>query len=162
MLPPIRVIGVDHGLHHTGYGILIKQNKQISCLAWGTIDTSSRHPMARRLQQIYSELHAVIERWSPAVMALESAIYAQNVRTALIMGQARGAALLAAANAEIEIFEYAPKKIKSAVVGNGAATKEQVRFMITRILSLPDKELPFDASDALAAGICHLNQLQLR
>lgn len=162
MPPPIRVIGVDHGLHHTGYGIVVKTNQVIACLAWGTINTSPQHSMARRLQQIYRELRGVIECWTPAVMALESAIYAQNVRTALIMGQARGAALLAAANAALEIFEYAPKKIKSAVVGNGAATKEQVRFMVSRILDLPEKALPFDAADALAAGICHLNQLQLR
>jgi len=159
---PIRVIGVDHGLHHTGYGLLSKTNQQISCLAWGTIDTSPQTPLARRLKTIYDELLAIIQRWTPTVMAIESAIYAQNVRTALLMGQARGAALLAAANVELEIFEYSPKKIKSAVVGNGAATKEQVRFMITRILQMSERDIPFDASDALAAGICHLNQLQLR
>ncbi|MBU0712787.1 crossover junction endodeoxyribonuclease RuvC [bacterium] len=162
MLSPIRVIGVDHGLHHTGYGLLVKMNKQISCLAWGTIDTSPRIPFAQRLKQIYHELIEVIGRWTPDVMAVESAIYAQNVRTALLMGHARGAALLAAANSDLEIFEYSPKKIKSAVVGNGAATKEQVRFMITRILNLRETDIPFDASDALAVGICHLNQLQLR
>jgi len=162
MIPAIRVIGVDHGLHHTGYGLLIKENNQISCLGWGTVDTSPKTPFAQRLKKIYHELIEIIERWTPDVMAIESAIYAQNVRTALLMGHARGAALLAAANSELEIFEYSPKKIKSAVVGNGAATKEQVRFMITRILNLSAKDIPFDAADALAAGICHLNQLQLR
>lgn len=162
MVSPIRVIGVDHGLHHTGYGLLIKKKNQITCLSWGTINTSPKVPFAQRLKQIYQELIEIIGQWNPEVMAIESAIYAQNVHTALLMGHARGAALLAAATSDLEIFEYSPKKIKSAVVGNGAASKEQVRFMVTRILNLPDKDIPFDASDALAAGICHLNQLQLR
>lgn len=162
MNDPIRVIGVDHGLHHTGYGCLQKKNNDISCIGWGVITTSPQTAFPQRLQQIYRELRDVIERWNPVVMSIESAIYAQNVQTALLMGHARGAALLAAANSELPVFDYPPKKIKSAVVGNGTATKEQVRFMVTRILGLPDKELPFDASDALAAGICHLNQYKLR
>ncbi len=158
----IRVIGLDHGIHHTGYGLLTQKNHQISCLGWGTIDTSPAMVFAQRLRKIYTELIEIITQWQPSVMAIESAIYAQNVKTALLMGHARGAALLAAANSDLEIFEYPPKKIKSAVVGNGTATKEQVRFMITRILNLPEKDIPFDASDALAAGLCHLNQLRLR
>jgi crossover junction endodeoxyribonuclease RuvC len=158
----IRVIGLDHGIHHTGYGLLSQKNRKISCLGWGTIDTSPEMAFARRLQKIYTDLIEIILRWQPTIMAVESAIYAQNVKTALIMGHARGAVLLAGANSNLEIFEYPPKKIKSAVVGSGTATKDQVRFMITRILNLPEKEIPYDAADALAAGICHLHQFRLR
>lgn len=158
MQAAIRVIGLDHGILHTGYGILSKEQLQISCLGWGSIDTSPHWDFPRRLQKIYQELLEVISHWQPQEMAVEAAIYAQNVKTALLMGQARGAALLAGINSGLKIFEYSPKKIKSAVVGYGAATKEQVRFMIIRLLNLPDKDIPLDASDALAASYCHLNQ----
>jgi len=157
----MRVIGLDHGLHHTGYGILNKENNKISCLDWGTVDTTPKWAFPKRLQKIYAELMEVISRWQPTEMVVESAIYAQNIKTALLMGHARGVALLAGVNSGLEIFEYTPKKIKSAVVGNGAATKEQVRFMMIRLLNLPDENIPFDAADALAAGYCHLNQLKL-
>jgi crossover junction endodeoxyribonuclease RuvC len=153
-----RIIGLDHGILHTGYGILSKEQLKIKCLGWGTIDTSPDWDFSRRLQKIYQELLGVIDRWQPQEMAIEAAIYAQNVKTALLMGQARGAALLAGINSGLKIFEYSPKKIKSAVVGYGAATKQQVQFMIIRLLNLPEKEIPLDASDALAAGYCHLNQ----
>jgi len=153
-----RIIGLDHGILHTGYGILSREQLKISCLGWGTIDTSPNWDFPRRLQKIYQELLAVIVRWRPQEMAVEAAIYAQNVKTALLMGQARGVALLAGINSGLKIFEYSPKKIKSAVVGYGAATKEQVRFMISRLLNLQEKNIPLDASDALAAGYCHLNQ----
>jgi crossover junction endodeoxyribonuclease RuvC len=157
----MRVIGLDHGLHHTGYGILNKEYSKISCLGWGTVDTSPKLAFPKRLQKIYAEIMKVISRWQPTEMVIESAIYAQNIKTALLMGHARGAALLAGVNSGLEIFEYAPTKIKSAVVGNGAATKEQVRFMMIRLLNLSDEKIPFDAADALAAGYCHLNQLKL-
>lgn len=162
MTQPIRVLGVDHGLLHTGYGLLVQESRQVRCLDWGVISTSPRQELAQRLQRIYSVLNAVMEEWKPAVMAIEAAIYAQNVRTALLMGHARSAALLAGANRDLQIYEYSPKRIKSAVVGNGSATKDQVRFMISRILNLPEKEIPYDAADALAVGLCHLHQFQLR
>jgi len=158
----LRVLGVDHGLLHTGYGVVAREPQRVVCLDWGVIVTSPRQSLAQRLQRIYGELGAVIQRWKPDVMAIEAAIYAQNVRTALLMGQARSAALLAGANRELPIFEYSPKRIKSAVVGNGSATKDQVRFMVSRILGLPERALNYDAADALAAGICHMHQLQLR
>lgn len=158
----LRVLGVDHGLLQTGYGVVTREPQRIVCLDWGVIVTSPRQPLAQRLRRIYAELEAVIQRWTPDVLAIEAAIYAQNVRTALLMGQARSAALLAGANRELPIFEYSPKKIKSAVVGNGSATKDQVRFMVSRILELPERKLSYDAADALAVGICHVNQLQLR
>ncbi|PIS27414.1 MAG: crossover junction endodeoxyribonuclease RuvC [Candidatus Marinimicrobia bacterium CG08_land_8_20_14_0_20_45_22] len=161
MVREIRVIGVDHGIHHTGYGVLKKTSDKIVCLDQGSIDTSPNEPFPQRLQKIYNGLFAVIQNWRPDTMAVEEAIYAQNIHTALMMGHARGVVLLAGVNSGVEICEYAPKKIKSSVVGNGNATKEQVRFMVSRILGIDEKSLQLDASDALAAAICHLNQNRL-
>ncbi|RLA89764.1 MAG: crossover junction endodeoxyribonuclease RuvC [Deltaproteobacteria bacterium] len=162
MSVPQRVLGIDHGLHHTGYGCVWQTGSRLRCIGWGVITTTAKTSLAQRLNKIFEELLIVIDRWQPDTLAVEAAIYAQNIRTALLMGHARGVALLAGASRNLEIFEYSPKKIKSAVVGNGAASKDQVRYMVTRILDLPEPALPPDASDALAVGICHLNQWKLR
>ena len=154
----LRVIGVDPGINHTGYGIISKIANKVTCLNKGTINSSSRFDFPLRLQKIYQSLGDIIKLWYPDIMAIEETIYAQNMKTALKLGQARGVVLLAGANFGLDIYEYSPKKIKSSVTGNGSATKEQVRFMITRILNLEKAPLSLDASDALAAALCHLNQ----
>ncbi len=170
-----RVLGVDHGINHTGWGVVIPSGDgtQLSAVAFGTIETTPNQPFHLRLQKIYQELTAVIATYQPQELAVEKAIYAQNIKTALMMGHARGTVLLAAANAGLPIFEYSPKKIKSAVVGNGSATKEQVQFMVKRLLNINDvppqsclggttgESLTLDISDALAVAICHLNQPRL-
>lgn len=164
-----RVIGIDHGVQHTGWGIVYPEGSQFKAQAFGTIETDNKTPFHQRLKQIYDALSQIIAQYQPQEMAVEEAIYAQNVKTALLMGQARGTVLLAGANAGLPIFEYTPKKIKSATVGNGAATKEQVQFMVRRILNLTDavltqhgiSALGFDVSDALAVAICHLQQARL-
>lgn len=154
----LRVIGVDPGINHTGYGIISKIANKVTCLSKGTINSSSRFDFHLRLQKIYQSLGDIIKLWYPDIMAIEETIYAQNMKTALKLGQARGVVLLAGANFGLDIYEYSPKKIKSSVTGNGSATKEQVRFMITRILKLEKAPISLDASDALAAALCHLNQ----
>lgn len=154
----LRVIGVDPGINHTGYGIISKVTNKVTCLSKGSISSSVKLDFPLRLQKIYQSLGDIIKLWYPDIMAIEETIYAQNMKTALKLGQARGVVLLAGANFGLDIYEYSPKKIKSSVTGNGAATKEQVRFMITRILNLEKAPLSLDASDALAAALCHLNQ----
>jgi len=153
-----RVLGVDHGINRTGYAIIRRSGSSFDCLTFGTIVTTPREPFNQRLKHIYGELIRIIGEWQPKVMVVEEAIYAQNVKTALLMGHARGAVLLAGANSDLEIAEYTPKKIKSAVVGHGSASKEQVQFMVTRILGLSQKPESFDAADAMAVAICHLNR----
>jgi crossover junction endodeoxyribonuclease RuvC len=161
-----RVIGIDHGVQRTGWGIVYPEGGQFKAQAFGAIETDSQAPFDQRLKQIYDALTKVIAQYQPQEMAVEEAIYAQNVKTALLMGQARGTVLLAGANAGLPIFAYTPKKIKSATVGNGAASKEQVQFMVRRILNLTDevliqhgvRVLGLDVSDALAVAICHLQQ----
>ncbi|MFH1212703.1 MAG: crossover junction endodeoxyribonuclease RuvC [Candidatus Neomarinimicrobiota bacterium] len=155
------VLGVDHGLNRTGYAVITQAGHKFTCLTGGTIVTTPRESLEQRLKHIYDELSAIIQQWQPGAMAVEEAIYAQNVRTALLMGQARGAVLIAGANAGLKIAQYAPKKIKSAVVGNGSAAKEQVQFMVSRILGLTQPPESFDTTDAMAVAICHLNRLKI-
>ncbi len=152
------ILGIDPGLKATGYGLIKQKNRQLNCLESGTIQTDPKLPFPKRLMEIYNNITRLIQLWQPDMMAIEESIYAQNVHTALKLGHARGVALLAAANAGIDIFEYSPKKIKVSLTGNGAAHKEQVRFMVTNLLRLKNKPASLDSSDALAAALCHLNQ----
>lgn len=152
-----KVLGVDHGITRTGYAIVKRTGSGFNCLTYGTILTTPREPFNRRLKKIYTELINIIREWHPNIMAVEEAIYAQNVKTALLMGHTRGAVLLAGANSDLEIAEYTPKKIKSAVVGNGSASKEQVQYMVSHILGLSQRPESFDEADAMAVAICHLN-----
>jgi len=154
----LRVLGVDHGINRTGFAIVARHNSQLACLSQGTIVTTPRDPFSQRLKHIYMELTRIIKEWQPHIMVVEEAIYAQNVKTALLMGQARGTVLLAGANSGLPLAEYTPKKIKLAVVGNGAASKEQVQFMVSRLLNLSQKPESMDAADAMAVAICHLNR----
>jgi len=124
------------------------------------IRTSPNNDFPQRLSKIYNGLSEVIEEWQPKMISIEEAIYAQNVRIAIKLGHARSAAILAASNNGIDIFEYAPKKIKSSVTGNGRAKKEQIRYMVKNILDLPKKPPSLDESDALGAALCHLNQFK--
>ena len=153
-----RVIGVDPGIHHTGYGIIEQVGGKIRYLESGTITTNPRSFFPARLQKIYNELGRIVEIWRPTEMAIEETIYAQNVQTALKLGQARGVVVLAGANSGLSIAEYSPKKVKLSVVGNGAASKEQVKYMITRLLGLAVTPASLDESDGLAIAICHFNQ----
>ena len=162
MSEELRVIGVDHGINRTGYAIVSKNGSKLSCLNHGSIVTTPREAFNLRLKHIYTELLQIIEVWKPSIMVVEEAIYAQNIKTALLMGHARGAVLLAGANAGLTIAEYPPTKIKSAVVGNGLASKEQVQYMVSRILGLSHEPESFDAADAMAAAICHLNRPNIR
>jgi crossover junction endodeoxyribonuclease RuvC len=102
----------------------------------------------------------LIREFSPTEIAVEEAFFSKNARTAFVLGQARGMALLAAARHELDCFEYAPKKVKLSVVGNGNASKEQVQFMVKSILSLKQLTEKFDVTDALAVALCHINQLR--
>jgi crossover junction endodeoxyribonuclease RuvC len=116
--------------------------------------------MPQRLLQVYEELSQALERWTPDVVAIEEVFYSVNAKSALKLGQVRGVALLAAARQSLPLAEYAPLKIKSSVVGYGLAGKEQVQFMVARLLELTEVPQPQDAADALAIAICHLHTAQ--
>jgi len=154
----MRVLGIDCGTEYTGYGVVeLHDSGRLICLTCGAVKLSKRDPMAQRLSKIFSSLQEIIQKHNPDRVAIEDVFYAVNVKSALKLGQVRGVAMMAAAAAGLEVAEYAPLSIKSAVVGYGKAEKQQVQAMVTRLLNLNEVPEPPDAADALAIAICHLH-----
>lgn len=151
------ILGIDPSLRGTGYGILQLDRNQARVLAQGTLKAPPGWERSRCLVQITHALRDIIRRYHPAVCVVEGLFYAQNIQTALIMGEARGASLVAAAEAGLEIFELAPRKVKQAIVGYGAAQKVAVAKMVQRRLSLPEAPSP-DAADALALALTYAQE----
>ncbi len=152
------VVGIDPGTAITGYG-LVRQlgGRQVKLVDYGVIRTSSDRPMAERLRQLYHDLHDVIAEHQPDEAAVEELFFSRNVTTALTVGQARGVAMLAAAEAGLPVHEYKPAEIKQAVVGYGNASKEQVQEMVRVLLGIAEVPRPDDAADAVAVAICHIH-----
>ena len=153
----MRVVGIDPGSLATGYGVIEQSAGGMQALAWGAVRTQARQPLPVRLRRIYEGLSEVIRVWQPEAAVVEKVFFAKNAKAALTLGQARGVALLTAANADLPLVEYSALEIKQAVVGYGRAAKEQVQEMVRVLLSLPTAPRPADAADALAAAICHLH-----
>lgn len=154
----MRVLGIDCGTEYTGYGVVeLCPDDRLLCITCGAIKVSSRDPMPVRLSTISTRLQELIAEHQPDRVAIEDVFYAVNVKSALKLGQVRGVAMLAAASAGLEVAEYAPLSIKSAVVGYGKAEKHQVQQMVARLLNLDEVPEPADAADALAIAICHLH-----
>jgi crossover junction endodeoxyribonuclease RuvC len=149
------VLGIDPGSIVTGWGLVEVEANQLRHLSHGTIATPTSLGLALRLSQIYRELHSIIEHYQPTAVSLEKVFFSRNVQSALKLGQARGVALLAAA--EIDVAEYSAAEVKVAVVGYGQATKEQVQRMVSTLLCLR-RSIRADAADALAAAICHIHR----
>lgn len=158
VVPPLlRVIGVDPGSDTTGYGVIDSDGRHYTLVECAGIRTAARLPFAQRLLIITQKLEEVIQRLNPAACAVEETFYAVNVKSALKLGHVRGVVLAAAARSGVEVFEYSPLEIKSALVGFGRAEKRQVQEMVRILLKLEFPPEPLDASDALAAAICHVN-----
>ncbi len=149
------ILGVDPGTAITGYGVLQSDGDDLSMIDYGAITTPADWSMPRRLQQIYAELTALIAKHQPTDAVVEKLFFSKNVRTALSVGQARGVALLATAQAGLTLHEYTPLQIKQAVVGYGRAEKQQIQHMVKMLLQLDFVPQPDDAADALAVAICH-------
>lgn len=150
------VLGIDPGTATTGYGVVARAGDgAVSLLECGVVRTEAGTALPLRLRAIFEGVAEVIERTRPEVVAVESAFYAKNARTALVLGHARGAILLAAILRDLRIAEYAPAEVKSAVCGTGKATKEQVQFMVQRLLRLRTPPQPADAADAVAVALTH-------
>lgn len=160
----MRVFGIDCGTEITGYGCVecddTARLPRLISLGAGGIRLPKKQPLAQRLAMVYAELTALIAAHQPDVVAIEEVFYSVNAKSALKLGQVRGVALLAAAMANVPLAEYAPLKIKSTVTGYGLAQKEQVQFMVARLLNLPVLPEPADAADALAIAICHIQHAQ--
>ena len=162
----MRVLGIDCGTEYTGYGIVDlladegagrRENDRLVCVVCGAIKVSPRDPMPTRLSRIARALEELIVVHRPDRVAIEDVFYALNVKSALKLGQVRGVAMLTAASAGLEVAEYSPLSIKSAVVGYGKAEKHQVQQMVAQLLRLDEIPQPADAADALAIAICHLH-----
>ena len=154
----MRVLGIDCGTEYTGYGVVEQHdNRRLKFVTSGAIQLSKRDSMAQRLATVFTELSHIIFATSPAMVAIEEVFYSVNAKSALKLGQVRGVAMLAASSAGLEVAEYSPLSIKSAVVGYGKAEKIQVQHMVAHLLNLAEPPQPADAADALAIAICHLH-----
>lgn len=151
----MRVLGIDPGLAHTGYGVIDHLDQSSRMLAMGEIVTKADQELPARLKMIHDGLVEVIDRWKPEVACVESLFFCTNARTAIAVAQARGVCILATANAGIQVAEYTPLQIKQAVAGYGKATKQQVIKMVKALLSLQEMPKSDHMADALAAALCH-------
>jgi crossover junction endodeoxyribonuclease RuvC len=163
-LGPMRVFGIDCGTEITGFGVVESDDsgreRRLVMKRMGTVRLVKSKTTAERLEQVFRELSAELTEWKPDAVAIEEVFYSVNAKSALKLGQVRGVALLAAATLQLPVAEYAPLKIKSSVVGYGLAKKEQVQFMVARLLELSAIPEPADAADALAIAICHIHTAQ--
>lgn len=154
-----RVIGIDPGSRVTGYGVVDVSPGRLSFVACGTVRTSQKHPFSYRLNEIFDGINEVIQLHDPAVAAVEDVFLASNPRSALKLGHARGAAVVAAMQNGLAVHDYSPRAVKQAVVGYGHAEKGQVQHMVRVLLDLSGAPSA-DAADALAVAICHANQFR--
>ena len=153
----MRVLGIDTALRSTGVGVVESQAGRLRVVECGRIHTPARRPLSECLRRLQGGLDEILGRAGPEAVAIEGIFFCKNVRTAVVLGEARGAAIAACARAGLPIFEYSPRRIKQAVVGFGGADKRQVRRMVMTLLGLTE-EPQEDAGDALAIAICHLQQ----
>lgn len=151
----MRIIGIDPGYAIMGWGILDLKGNKFSVVDYGSITTDAGVEAPKRLQHIYAELGAIIAKYQPEEAAIEELFFNNNAKTVILVGEARGIAVLACANAGLEISEYTPLQIKQSLVGYGRADKKQVQAMVKAILNLKEVPKPDDTADAVAAAICH-------
>ncbi len=154
----MRILAVDPSLRGTGFAILEEEGSKIRCLEYSVIRNAASLSQEACLIAIHRKLEEAIRRHQPSALAIEKVIFVQSYATAIILGAARGVAVLAAAQQGLSIHEYPPKRVKQAVVGKGAAAKEQVAFMIRALLGLTETP-PSDAADAIAIGLTHLRTI---
>ncbi len=154
------VLGIDPGLSVSGFGVLEQLDRHIRVVAYGIVKSPITYTLSEKLKNIYESATQLIEKYNPEILAIEDTFYHKNVRSALVLGQAKGIWILAAAMNSIPSKEYAPRKVKSSVTGNGNATKEQVQFMLKKIFDMAKKPTPLDASDAIAIAYYCIGQLQ--
>ena len=159
----MRVIGFDPGLSTTGYGIIESdENNNIFHINNGILRPPRKMKLPDRLNYLYKNSMQIVREYSPEVLAIEDTFYHKNIKSAMSLGQARGTLLLVGAHINIPCFEFAPRKIKLSVVGNGAASKQQVNFMICKLLNIKNGTITNDASDALAIALCYIQQMKFR
>ena len=157
----MRILGIDPGLTKTGFGIIDINNEDLKLVDYGIIKPKNKDKLEKRLLTIFEDVSEIINKYKPTIICIEEVFYGKNFKSALLLGQARGAAMVSAASKNLSIFEYSAKKIKQSVTGNGNANKEQVKFMVNSILNIKNSNIPLDASDALAIILCHYQQFRI-
>lgn len=157
----MRILGIDPGTRITGYGIIDVEGNRLRHVDNGIVKTRSSDPLPLRLKAIYDGLTVVLKEFSPEAVAIEQVFMAKNPKAALTLGHARGTAVIASVNLDLDVHEYSALQVKSAVVGYGHAAKQQVQHMVKTLLNLPEVAQE-DAADALAVAICHANSRTLR
>jgi crossover junction endodeoxyribonuclease RuvC len=158
----LRVLGVDPGISTTGYGVVARAGDgALSLVECGVVRTPAGDALPDRLRALFDGIAEVLERQRPDCMAVEGVFYGRNVRTTVILGHARAAILLAGTLRELPVAEYAPAEVKNAVTGSGRATKEQMQYMVQRLLRLRTPPQPADAADGVAVAICHCQAASL-
>ena len=151
------IIGIDPGIAILGYGVLEYVNNKFKTIDYGAVITTPKNTMPERIEIIFNSLDEIFSKYKPDAVAYEELFFNQNAKTALVVGQARGAAVLAAQIKKINIFEYTPLQVKQSVTGYGRADKKQIQYMVKMLLNLREVPKPDDVADALAIGICHGN-----
>ncbi len=156
------ILGIDPGLATTGYGLVRKTDEHLQGVDYGYIETQAELPLPERLLIIFLEISALIKKYLPDALAVEQLFFCKNVRTALQVGQARGAVLTAAAQMGRPVYEYTPLQVKQAIAGYGKADKKQVQQMVRLILKLKEVPKPDDVADALAIAVSHIQSSRWR
>lgn len=151
----VRILGIDPGLANTGWAVIEVSGARTVAISYGAVTTKPSQPLATRLATIHAAIAEAIETYDPAEVAVEDVFFGVNAKSAFALGQARGAAILAAAPRNLPVGEYTPTQIKSAVVGQGHATKDQIGYMVRTLLSLDHTPKPDHCSDALAVAMTH-------
>lgn len=151
----MRIIGIDPGTTITGIGIIEQRDEKINLIHYEAINLNSKESLPVRLKKIYDECLVCIKKFKPDEFAIETAFYGKNIQSTLKLGQARGVAIIAALNSNLNISEYSPREVKKSVTGSGASSKEHVQYMVKSILSLSETVIEIDSSDALAVALCH-------
>ena len=154
----MKILGIDPGIATTGYGLIENKGSNLCLVDYGCILTAPKIPVAERLNKIFNELSRLIKKQKPDEVAIEELFFAKNVKTAMMVSQARGVIVLSCMRSGMKtINEYTPLEVKMALVGYGRAEKHQVQKMVTTLLSLKEMPKPDDAADALAIAVCHFN-----
>lgn len=153
---PTRILGIDTSLRSTGVGVVEARGNRMTAVEFGTIRMPQRAPLSACLSGLLKGIGEILARCAPDAVAIEGAFFFKNASTAMILGQARGVAIAVCSGSNVPVFEYAPRRVKQAVVGFGGASKEQVQKMVASLLGLQELP-PEDPSDALALAICHLH-----
>ncbi|MDI9529279.1 MAG: crossover junction endodeoxyribonuclease RuvC [Candidatus Cloacimonadota bacterium] len=154
------ILGIDPGSRYCGYGLLEIQKKRIIAAGCDVIDVSREKDILKRLNMLYSAVDAILDEYNPDVATVESMFLQRHVRSIFTLGHARGVILLSIARHNLQMLEYSPREIKKAVVGNGNASKQQVRYMVSKQLNLKSAPKRDDAYDALGIALCHYHRIK--